>query len=181
MKNETTKISKNKQKKMAIVAQVSEKVGKARAMVFTNYQGLTHKQLEELKKALKKTNAELSVTKNTLLRIALKDHNISDIADKLQSPTATIFAYDDPIAPLKELTKMIKRLKLPAIKFGMIEGKVLFEKDVVRLSTLPPKEVLIGQFVSNLKAPLYGLHRALSWNLQKLVLTLSAIEKSKGT
>ncbi|MBI2430399.1 MAG: 50S ribosomal protein L10 [Candidatus Levybacteria bacterium] len=160
-------------KKVAIVAQLSQKASKAKAVVFTNYQGMTHPQLEQLKKALKNTQAEMVVAKNTLLKIALGQNQ------NLEGPTGTIFAYEDVVNPLKELAKTIKTLKLPLIKFGIIEGRVLAEADIVRLSTLPSREVLLAQFVGGIKAPLYGLHRALNWNIQKFVMTLQVIKDKK--
>ena len=98
----------------------------------------------------------------------------------LEGPTATLFAYDDVVAPLKELAKIIKALKLPTIKFGIVDGKLLAENEVIRLSTLPSRQVLLAQLVGGLKSPIYGLHRALNWNIQKLVLTLKAIETKKS-
>lgn len=185
MRDKKKKLSKNQEKKQVIVAELVEKIGKAKALVFSNYQGMTHRQIEDLKKALKKTNAELVVAKNTLLRRALaeKDHKLEDSA--LQNPTITLLAYDDPIAPLKALAKSIKALNLPQIKFGIFSARgrsasggegwdLLAENEVVRLSTLPSRDVLIGQVVGGLKSPLYGLHRALSWNMQKLVMTLQS-------
>ncbi len=175
------KISKNREKKEVIVASLAEKVGKAKAMVFANYQGMTHVQLEGLKKTLKPLNAELVIAKNTLLSRALDIKNLKfDIGNSLAGPTATLFAYDDFINPLKALTKVIKVLNRPTIKFGIIEDKLLAEANVVRLSLLPSREVLIAQLVVGMKAPIYGLHRALSWNLTKLVLTLKAIEIKKN-
>jgi large subunit ribosomal protein L10 len=182
MKDEAKKVSANRQKKAAIVAEVNDKAKKATAVVFTNYQGMTHLQLESLRKALKAVNAELAITKNTLLKIALADSGFGEAAKDqvFEQPTAAIYAYGDVVAPLKEIAKSVKTLKLPLIKFGIYEGKVLSEAQVNTLSTLPPKEVLIAQFVGTLKSPLFGLHRALNWNMQKLVLTLKAVEKSKG-
>ncbi len=179
MADEVKKVSKNRQKKEMLVAEMSQKVGKAKAMVMTNYQGMTHKQLEELKKALKAQNAELSVTKNTLLKRALAEVVGDTNLLNMDFPTATLFAYEDPIAPLKDLARTIKSLKLPTIKFGIFEGKVITEADVLKLSTLPSKDVLLAQLVGNLKGPLYGLHRALNWNMQKLVMAMSAIRDKK--
>jgi len=177
MSTDEKKKSQNRQNKEGLVAEISKKVEKANAMVFTNYQGMTHKQLEELKKGLKAANAELVVTKNTLLKIAVGD-KAKDL--QLDQPTATLFAYNDPIAPLKELAKSIKALKLPSIKLAIFEGKVITEQDVLKLSTLPSKDVLLAQLVGNLKGPLFGLHRALNWNMQKLVMTLKSVEQKKG-
>lgn len=179
MNNQDKKTSKAREEKIATVAKFSEKVVRAKALVFTNYQGMKHKQLEELKKAVKKLNAELLVTKNTLLNLALKSQKIESEKQTLKSPTATLFIYEDPIAPIKELAKSIKNIKLPLIKFGLLEGKPMNEPEVLRFSTLPTREVLIAQFVGGLKSPIFGLHRALNWNLQKFVMTLKAIEKTK--
>ena len=68
---ETKKISPSRQKKEQIVAKLAERAAKAKGLVFANYQGLTHQQLEGLKKAIKSLQAELVVTKNTLLKLAL--------------------------------------------------------------------------------------------------------------
>ncbi len=181
MDTQNKKISKNREKKEKIVAELSEKVTRAKALVFANYQGMTHKQIEELKKALSKTDAELAVTKNTLLKLALAQTQNSKLeSQNFEGATATLFAYSDAILPLKELAKTIKSLKLPVIKFGIFEGKILNAAEVLKLSTLPSREVLIAQFVGGLKSPIFGLHRALSWNIQKLVMTFKAIENSKS-
>ncbi len=182
MKDEAKTVSANRQKKEAIVAETNDKAKRATAVVFTNYEGMTHLQMEALRKSLKAVNAELAVTKNTLLKIALADSGFADAAkdQAFEQPTATIYTYGDPVAALKELAKSVKTLKLPVVKFGIFEGRVLSEKEVETLATLPPKEVLIAQFVGTLKSPIFGLHRALNWNLQKFVMTISAIEKSKG-
>ena len=176
-------ISKNKQKKQAQIDEISQKVGKAKAMVFTNYKGMTHKQLETLKKGLKKVDAELAVTKNTLINRALFEKKLVEKEKKGESdfnlPTATLFAYEDIVLPIKELAKSIKATTFPTIKFAIIEGIRMEEKDVLRLSTLPSRDQLIAQVVGGLKSPLFGLHRALNWNLQKFVMTLSAIQKTK--
>lgn len=180
------KVSKSRQKKEALVSELSEKTQKARALVFTNYQGLTHKQLEELKKALKGVNAELVVAKNTLLKLALDKNQKSSIRQaqdknqkELEGPTAAVFVYEDIMGPLKEIAKTIKQFSLPTLKFGILEGLVLTGDELLKLAALPSKEILLAQVVYGLKSPIFGLHRALSWNLQKLAMTLKAIENSK--
>ena len=175
---DTSTVSKNKEKKIAIVAEVKEKVDRAKAMVFTDYTGLSHKQLEDLKKEIKKADAEYVVAKNTLVKIALGD-KVAGEEDKFQKPTGAMFLYGDVVAPLKALAKMIKETEKPAIKFGLLDGKVVTDKEVLKLSTLPSREVLLAQLAGMLMSPISGLHRAMQWNLQKLVMTLAAVEKQK--
>ncbi len=173
--------SQNRLKKEAIKAELLEKVEKSQGMVFTNYQGLTHLQLEGLKKGLKKIDAEFVATKNTILMRALES-KIDTKAEKEQftQPTATLFIYNDIVEPLKLLTKTIKEFKLPVIKFGYLDGKLVSNKDVVKIATLPALPVLRAQLLGQMNAPIQGLHRALSWNMTSLVMTLNAIKEKKG-
>lgn len=180
MSNENTKVSANKQKKIAIVTQLSEKFGKAKAVVFTNYQGLTHKQLEGFKKAIKPLRAEYVVAKNSLLTRALEGNKIKLSEDQtLDGQTGTLFLYDDVMSPLKALAKIIKELNLPSVKFGIMENDFITGEQVLKLSALPTKEVLLAQLVAGLKSPILGLHRALTWNLQKFVFALNSIAQAK--
>ncbi|MEK7517946.1 MAG: 50S ribosomal protein L10 [Patescibacteria group bacterium] len=175
------KISLNRQKKEKIVAELIDKASRAKGMVFTNYQGLTHVQLEKLKKAIKPLNAEMAVTKNTLLKLALKIQNSKfKIQNSFEDPTATLFLYGEPVSPLKEIAKAIKEFNLPKIKFGILEGKILSEDEVIKISALPSREILLAQLVGGLKSPIYSLHRTLNWNIQSFVMTLKAIEGKKS-
>lgn len=179
MKNDTNKVSANKLKKQQIVSEILDKVQKAKGFVFTDYQGLTHQQLENIKKAMKVINAEYVATKNTLLKRALKEGDIN-LDQEFKGSTATLFIYDDVLNPIKELAKSIKTLNLPVIKLGIIDGNVLDAPSVDRLSKLPPLKVLQSQLLGQLQSPISGLHRSLNWNLQKLVMTLSAIKNTKS-
>ncbi|MBI2032003.1 MAG: 50S ribosomal protein L10 [Candidatus Levybacteria bacterium] len=178
----SNKISTNRQKKEQIIAGLSEKIEKAQSIVFTNYQGLTHKQLEDLKKALRALNAEIIVVKNTLLARALQisSANSADQISNFEGPTGALFIYEDIILPLKQLAKSIKLLGLPTIKFGILDNQALTGEQVLKLASLPSREVLLAQVVGGLKSPIYGLHRALNWNLNKLALTISAIRQNKS-
>ena len=99
---------------------------------------------------------------------------------KLNQPTATLFIYNDVAEPLKELTKIIKELTMPKIKFGLFEGKVIDEAQINKIASLPPLAVLRAQLLGQMLSPVSGLHRALNWNLQKFVMTLSAIKEKKA-
>ncbi|HEX8931847.1 MAG TPA: 50S ribosomal protein L10 [Patescibacteria group bacterium] len=181
MNKDNTKTSKNRQKKEGLVAEYVEKVDKAKGIVFTNYQGLTHLQLESIKKAMRKAGAEFVAAKNTLLLRALEGKvDVSTEKDKFTKPTAALFIYNDIIEPLKNLSKTIKELTLPVIKFGILEGKIITDKDVVKLASLPSLPVLRAQLLGQMQAPISGLHRALNWNLQNLVMTLNAIKEKKA-
>ena len=175
------KVSANKLKKEAIVAEMSDMVTRSRGMVFTNYTGLTHQQLESIKRAVKKLDGNYVAVKNTRLLRALGDVTLSEEDKaKFEQPTAALFMYDDVVEPLKVLSKIMKETEKPTIKFGIFEGIAVSDKDVLRLSTLPSKDVLRAQLLGQMLSPIQGLHRALSWNIQQFVMTLNAIAQKKA-
>lgn len=180
VKQATKKVGR--QRKEQIVAQLIEKIDASQAIVFTDYQGITHKQLEDLKKELKKLDSSIVIAKNSLLKISLgKSKNFADYKDNenLDKPTATLFIRADYVEPLKKLQKLSKELGLPKIKFGIIDGQALDEAQVLKVASLPNKETLIGQFVGLLNSPIQGLVVTLNAPLQKFAMTLNAIAQNK--
>ncbi|MBI4100809.1 50S ribosomal protein L10 [Candidatus Microgenomates bacterium] len=169
------------QKKINIVEDLTEKLSKAKSLVLADYQGLTHQQLEDLRKNLEEAEADFVVIKNTLLKKALGK---TDLAEKLsdetfQGPNALLLAYGDELLPLKKITQFVKQFQLPNLRAGIFSGKALNKSELITLSTLPSKDVLLGQLVGQLKSPLIRLTFALNSNLQRLVLVLRTIEKTK--
>ncbi|MCJ7826170.1 50S ribosomal protein L10, partial [Patescibacteria group bacterium] len=168
-----------------------EKIKKSRSIIFADYTGLKHKQLETLRKNLKKTGAEFVVVKNKLLERSLRQaqgkplrqssgqalgDSSTSIKSLLKENTATLFNYDDEAAGLKELLKFFKLTTLGKAKGGLLGNTVLTDSDVDRLTKLPSRQALLGQLAGQLMAPLSGLHYALSWNINKLVWGLNAVK-----
>lgn len=175
----STKISEAKQKKIDTVSELTEKIKKSRSIIFSDYTGIKHKQLETLRKTLKKNGAEFVVTKNKLLERSLEKETATSVHTLLKENTGTLFSYEDEVAGLKELLKFFKTVALGKIKGGMLGTNVLSESDIDRLAKLPAKQILLGQLVGQMKAPIYGLHRALQWNINTLVWGLNAVKSKK--
>ncbi len=167
-------------KKAELVGALTDKIQKARSIVIADHSGITHKQLEHLRKAFKKLGGELSVVKNTLFTRAFGQVHKNTQLPELRDQSAALFAYEDEVAPLRELAKFIKTAGIGIIKFGLLGTNPLTDVQVNRLATLPNQETLRAQVVGQLKSPLYGLHNALSWNIRKLVWTLDAIKNKKN-
>jgi len=171
-----------RERKEQIVAELVEKLDNSNALVLADYQGLTHKQLEDLKRELKKLDATIVVTKNSLLRLSLgKSKNFGDYKDNksLDRPTAALFIQADYVEPLKKLAKVIKALGLPKIKLGILEGQALDEAGVLKIASLPNRETLLTQLVRTLNSPIRGLVVTLNGPIQKFVMTLGAIAQAK--
>lgn len=173
-----------KQRKIDEVKSLEERLSKTKALFLTEYRGLTHQQMERLRKALKKVTAEYVVAKNSLFAKALESSkkniaNLKEITDQLKNPTATLFAYGDEIAAVKELAAFIKTIQLPKIKIGIFGDRVASTTDFEKLATLPTRDVLLATLASRLQSPISGLHYALRWNMQKLVIVLGNVKGKK--
>jgi len=171
--------SKGTPKKEQTVTELTDKVSRAKSMVVAEYAGLKHKQLEELRRNLKKVDGEIVITKNRLLSRALGDR-ASKIENILSQQSATLFAYSDEVAPLKELLKFFKAAAMGKAKGGLLGDTALSEADVAKLASLPSREMLLGKLVRQLNAPIQGLHYALQWNLNKLVWALNSVKEKKA-
>jgi large subunit ribosomal protein L10 len=169
-------------RKEQIVAELVEKLDSSNGLVFADYKGLTHKQLEDLKKELKKLDSTIVITKNSLIKLSLgKSQKYADYKDNegLNLPTATLFIQGDMVEPLKRIQKIIKDLGLLKIKFGILEGNLTDEAGVLKIASLPNRETLLTQLVGTLNSPIQGLVFTLNANIQKFVMTLDAIAKNK--
>lgn len=172
-------MAKTRQQKEVEIKNLSDRLGRAKAVVFADYKGLTMKQLSDLRDKLRETNAELTVTKNTLLKLTLPTANYP-LPPELEGPTATLFAYDDEVSPIKVLVKTLKDIALGKIKLGFLGNTLLDENKILQLSTLPTKDELRAKTVGVLVAPLQGMISVLQGNLRNLVYALSEIQKTKG-
>ena len=164
---------KTRSQKEETVTQIQEKLAKAKALVFTDYKGLSMKQLSDLRDKLREVNGEFAITKNTLLERALPDSSFD-------GPTATLFAYDDQISPIKILVKAFKDYTIGKVKMGFLGVEPLDEASILQLATLPTKDELRGQIVGVLIAPLQGMVSVLQGNLRNLVYALNQIKLQKG-
>ena len=185
------------QKNITLLQEAQSKVDRAIAMYFVDYQGLTHQQLEEARRELMNNNSEISIFKNTLMNIALKSKNL-DARKRLQGPQATIFAYVDPIKTAKILDTFFKkytpvgRQVSDVVRFGVFSAKggsasggedweIIDSDFVLRLASIPSKEILLGKLVGPMMSPINNLVYNLNGQMSKFVLTLKAVEKKKQT
>ena len=149
-----TKVTANRQKKIEIVADLNEKIGRSKAIIFTNFEKVTHKQLESLKKAIKPMDAEYVVAKNSLVLRALEENKIKKAKIRLKAQPEHSLIYGDVVAPLKQLAKTIKELGFLNVKVGIMENKLLTGEQVLKISTLPSRETLLPKLQSDLN-PLF--------------------------
>lgn len=169
---------KSKQQKTEVLESLKSKLSKSKTVIFAAFNALGVKDNEELRLKLKAENGEYYVAKKTLLDLAL---NISDFkAKSLPGKVATVFAYEDEVAPAKALFTF-KKGKEDKIQFlgGILNGKLLSQAEVESLAQLPSKPELYAKLVGSMNAPISGFVNVLAGNLRGLVRVLKAIEGTK--
>ena len=139
--------------KSETVKEISEKAKKSQTIVVCEYRGLTVAQIQEVRRALHKENAEMNVYKNSLVERAVDDLGYNELNDILTGPNAIVFS-EDVIAGAKVIAKYAKRHRdILVVKGGIVEGKFVDAKGIIEVSKLPGKEGLISMFLSCLQAP----------------------------
>lgn len=168
-----------KQEKIFFVDNLTAELTSAKAFVLVNFAGLGVKPQQELKKRLKEVGAKMIVVKNTLFKRAGQTAKIDPEILKdtvLQGQTALIMSQDDPIAFIQILGKFAKEFNVPQMKVGIVEGAFQDSETLSKLSSLPGRDVLLGQFLGVLLAPSYGLIGTLRGNLDKLMYVLKEVK-----
>lgn len=164
---------KTRAQKQDLVQKLSEKFSRAHSVVFADYKGLNMSQLSNLRSKLAEVQGEFTITKNTLLKKANPEIEMT-------GPTATLFSFDDEISPIKALVKALKDAGIGKIKSGFLGQDLLDEARILQLATLPTKDELRAKTVGILVAPLQGIVSVLQGNLRNLVYALNQIQLQKG-
>jgi len=140
--------------KSETVKEISEKAKKSQTIIVCEYRGLTVAQIQEIRRALHKENAEMNVYKNSLVERAVDELGYNDLNNILTGPNAIVFS-EDVIAGAKVIAKYAKRHKdVLIVKGGIVEGKFADEKAILEVAKLPGKEGLLSMFLSCLQAPI---------------------------
>lgn len=160
--------------KEQVVSELQVKLKEANLGILTSFSKMNVEKMETLRKALRKSNAELKVVKNTLLNIAAKDTAFSILADHFKWPIAVVLSYKDPVEPTKALIDFAKKNPELEIKVGVLDGKLLDKSDITSLAELPSREVLLGKLVSVMAAVPTSLVTVLSGVPRNFVQVLNA-------
>lgn len=146
-------MSTNLENKKKIVAEIAEKLKASKATILVDYRGLDVAAVTELRKQLREAGVEFKVYKNTLVRRATVETNLTEIDEHLVGPTAIAFSNEDVVAPAKVLNNFAKENEALEIKSGIIEGNVVSIDEIKELAELPSREGLLAMLLSVLQAP----------------------------
>jgi large subunit ribosomal protein L10 len=163
-----------KEDKERLVAELTERLKTSETLLVADYRGLTMPQIDELRSRLLESGARFTVVKNTLTRRAAEAAGADALLALLEGPSAIAFleADGDMVAAAKALADMARDSKILAIRGGIMQGRSVTAEEVETLAKLPPIEVLRGQVLGAIVAPLtafLGLMTAPLQNLHGLI------------
>lgn len=139
------------------VAEIAQKLKDSKTTIITDYRGLDVAEVTELRKTLREAGIEYKVLKNTLVRRATAETDLSAADEFLKGPTAIAFGYDDVVAPAKIIVDFAKKHNNLEIKAGVLEGRLVTEEEVIALASLPSREGLLSMLLSVLQAPMRNM------------------------
>ena len=159
-----------KEDKERVVAELTEKLRTAETLFVADYRGLTMPQIDSLRGKLIENGARLSVVKNTLTRRAAEAAGADALLALLEGPSAIAFieADGDMVAVAKALADSARETKVLEIRGGVMQGREISASDVEELAKLPPLDVLRGQVLGAIIAPLSSIAALLNAPLQNL-------------
>jgi large subunit ribosomal protein L10 len=152
----------SRKNKEASLASITELLKKARGVVFSEYRGMTVKQLDNVRKNLRKENVQYKVVKVTLLRKALSTLGINSESLKYAGPIAVAVSEEEETAPARILKSMIKENPQIVFDGGIFNQEFVGGDMVNKLAMIPSKQQLLGQLVYVLTGNVRGLLYALN-------------------
>ena len=142
----------HRDKKKSYIEEMKSFFKKTSSVLITHYQGLTVKQIDELRSEMRKNGILFKITKNRITKLALEGKKLKKLENLFTGPTAVAFS-EDAITSAKILTKFAKSNSKLKIIGGIMEDEQLSIEDVEKIATLPTLSEARAKIVSILTAP----------------------------
>jgi large subunit ribosomal protein L10 len=164
------------QAKAEKIAELAEKLGRAKVTVLVQTQGLSVKEIDDLRRKMRAAKVEFQVAKNTLLRIATERNEWKDLDTSIfNGQTAVAFGYDDEVAAAKAVTDYTSSSRVAVLKSGILGGRKLTAEQVEGLAKIRGgKEQTKAEVVGTLQSPLATTYSLLTAPLRDLCYVLQA-------
>jgi large subunit ribosomal protein L10 len=163
-----------------VVEEIAGQLSAAEAVFAVDYRGLTVTQAAELRAKLRDAGASFRVVKNSLTERAADKAGAESLKPLLEGPTALALVDGDAALAAKALNDTARSLRLLEFKGGLMNGNAVSAEEIRVIARLPAREVLHGQLVGVVAAPLSGLARTLNALLAGVAIQLQQIVEQRG-
>ncbi len=172
-------MAKTKKQKQNIIDDYTNRLNKANAVFIISSTKIDPNETNTLRKILRKNNTSIKFLKNTLFKIAL-DKTKTDLDNiNLEEENAAVFCQDDPCQTAKILASFTEKSDKGSFKCGNLNKKFITRENIIEISKLPSKDVLISITVRTIAAPITNFVQALNGNLLNFVNVLKNISEQK--
>ena len=168
-----------KKQKKEIIEELAKKIIDSKTVVVCDFKGLNVADMKEIRKKLGENKSGMKVAKKTLAKLAFEKSGINMNTGAMKGQLAFIYGGESEVAAPKILAEFGRKNKFLKILAGVLEGKVLNMEEVVGLSKIPSREILLTQLVGAINSPINGFVNALGGNLRNLVYVLNAVKDEK--
>jgi large subunit ribosomal protein L10 len=165
----------NRDQKTATVEAIAEQIEAADAVFAVDYRGISVPQAAALRVRLREADATLRIVKNSLTERAAERAGAESLRGLLEGPTALTFVRGDAALAAKALADFARAEVPIEFKGGLMGGDELSVDQIKSIARLPARDVLYGQMVGTVAAPLTGLVRGLNGLLAGLAVQLQQI------
>jgi large subunit ribosomal protein L10 len=145
------------ERKIATVADLSEKLSRMQLAIVADYRGLTVAEISDLRAKLREHGAEFIVAKNTLTKIAAREQGITALEPLLEGPTAIAFAYDDVAKIAKTLGDYLGKMPKVTVRGGVLGMAPIPADGLEQVAKMPSRQEVLGQIAGATAAPLANL------------------------
>jgi large subunit ribosomal protein L10 len=163
-----------------MLEKVNASLDASKGMFVVDYRGLSVKEAQELRRALRAAGAEMKVYKNNIVHLALVEHDMPTLEDVLVGTTACVFYETDPVEAAKVLKETAKKLKKLEFLGGIADGQAITADQAKAIADLPSREELLARLAGAIAGPLTGIARVCNGPAQGLVTALHAVEDQKN-
>ena len=165
----------SREKKAQAIKKLQDILSKCSIGILTDYRGLATSEMTSLRRKLQETGSEYRVVKNTLARFAAERAGKDDLVASLNGPIAIAFSYGDITASARVLADYIRDSTVSlSIKGGFLDDRLLTSEEVMTLSTLPSREILLARVLGQMKSPISALVGCLTTPLREIIGVLQA-------
>ena len=165
----------NREQKAAVIEEIAAQISESEAVFAVDYRGISVPEAAELRTRLRDADASFRVVKNTLTERAADKAGAARLKELLEGPTAFTFVRGDAALAAKALADLGRATDTLAFKGGVMGGEPLTAEQIASIARLPAREVLHGQLVGMIAAPLTGLVRGLNALIAGVAIQLRQI------
>ena len=162
-----------------MLEKIAGSIENSKGVFVIDYLGLSVKETQQVRRALREAGAEMKVYKNNIVKIALKNAGMPEIDEMLAGPCAYVFYENDPVEAAKVIKEQSEQLKKMSFKGGIADGKALTADEAKAYADLPSREQLMAQLVYVMASPLTGIAQVCAGPARGLVTALKAVADEK--